>query len=183
MSRPVVAIDTETTGLHWSRQAWELAMVKRWPDGNVIEKTFFLDVDLRRADSKALEIGGFYDRHPRGIYLSTGRNPEYHKLLTSMDEAAYWIHRLTFGATIVGAQPWFDTHILERILHSQGLQASWHYRLRDVESMTAGFTGEDAGGLAKCAAALDISFPEVEQHTAMGDARVALAIYMKCLEG
>lgn len=183
MSRPICAVDTETTGLDWSRQAWEIALVRRHPDGNETAKTMLLDIDLRRADPKALEIGGFYERHPRGIYLASGKRPDYHAELTSIDQAAYWIHRLTFGATIIGAQPWFDTHILERILHTQGLQPSWFYRMRDVESMTAGAIGEDVGGLAKCAAAMGVPFPEADQHTAMGDARVALAIYDKCMEG
>ena len=183
MTRALCAIDTETDGLHWSRQAWEISLIRRHPDGNETPKTLLLDIDLRKADPKALEIGGFYERHPRGIYLRTGQKPDYHKELTSPDLAAYWVHRLTFGAIIVGAQPHFDTHILERLLHVQGLQPSWHYRQRDVESMAAGYLGEDVGGLAKCAAALGIPFPEADQHTAMGDARAALAVYDKCLEG
>ena len=88
-TRPVCSVDTETTGLHWSREAWEIGIVKRWPDGKVQEASWFLDVDLRRADPKSLEIGGFYERHPRGIYLATGRKPDYHSELTSVEQAAY----------------------------------------------------------------------------------------------
>lgn len=149
--RPLAAVDCETDGLHWSRQAWEIAIVRRHADGNELTKVMLLDIDLRRADPKALEIGGFYERHPRGIYLSTGRKPAYREELTSPEQAAQWVHRLTFGATLVGAQPHFDAHILARLLHAQGLQPSWHHRM----------------------------VPEADQHTAAGDARMALAIYDK----
>ena len=59
--RPILALDTETDGLGWSRQAWELAFVKRWPDGNTVERSWFLDIDLRRADPKALECMRIWD--------------------------------------------------------------------------------------------------------------------------
>jgi DNA polymerase III epsilon subunit-like protein len=49
--------------------------------------------------------------------------------------------------------------------------------------LTAGHLGREVGGLAACAEALGIEFPEQEQHTALGDARVALAIYDKILRG
>jgi hypothetical protein len=175
--RPLCAVDIECDGLHWSRAAWEIALVRRHPDGNEQVKVMLLDIDLRRADTKALEIGGFYDRHPRGIYLSTGRKPDFHSELTSPDQAAYWVHRLTFGASIVGAQPHFDTHVFARLLHAQGLQPSWHYRMYDVESLTAGHHNQRIGGLAACAESLGIPFPDDEQHTALGDARMALRIW------
>ena len=183
MTRPICALDTETDGLSWSRQAWEIAMIRRHPDGNETAKTLLLDVDLRRSDAKALEVGGFYERHPRGIYLATGQKAQYHTELTGHEQAAYWVHRLTFGATIVGANPSFDTHILSRLLYANGLQPSWHYRLVDVESLTAGHLGRQVGGLQACAEALGVSFSESERHTAFGDARVALAICDKILGG
>jgi hypothetical protein len=67
MTRPICALDCETDGLGWSRAAWEVGLIRRTPDGHEVPKTMFLDIDLKRADPKALEIGGFYDRHPRGI--------------------------------------------------------------------------------------------------------------------
>lgn len=181
MTRAVCAVDTETLSLRWDRLAWEIAMVRRWPDGNVVECQFFLDVDLRRADPNALEVGGFWLRHPRGVLLSTGRKTA--DVATGLEVAAERIVRLTHDATIVGAQPWFDTHVLQRLLHGQGLSPSWHYRLVDVEALTAGHLGREVGGLANCAAALDVPFPEAEQHTALGDARCALRIHDRVMGG
>ena len=198
MTRALCAIDTESSSLAWKREAWEIALVRRDETGTS-EVLIFLDVDLKHADGKALEIGGYFRRHPRGKWLSDpqvdessqdyvgrlfttgGPEPDGETYLFP-DHAARIVHRMTFGATIVGAQPHFDTHILERLLRSHLLQPAWHYRLRDVESMTAGALGEDVGGLAECAAALGLSFPEDQQHTALGDARMALAVYDKCLE-
>ena len=176
MSRPIVALDTETTGLHWGREAWEIAVVKRWPDGNVKAARWLLDVDLRRADPKALALSGFYERHPRGILLSTGRI-DSKIVVNSAPAVAAQAARWTHGATIVGANPAFDTFILERLLHQQGVVPAWHYRLVDVEALAAGNLGRPPMSLVDSAKALGIHFPEDEQHTAAGDARAALAIY------
>ena len=189
--RPICAMDTETTSLAWNREAWEVALIRRDDDG-VKETSFFIDVDLNRADPKSLEIGGYYRRHPHGIW-STDLAAKDANMIDSpapngltylwADHAARVVQRWTHEATIVGAQPHFDTHIFERMLRKYERQPSWHYRLRDVESMTAGALGEDVGGLAKCAAALGVPFPDADQHTALGDARVALAIYDHLMSG
>lgn len=181
MARPIVALDTETTGLHWGREAWEIGVVKRWPDGNVIETRWYLDVDLRRADPNALALGGFYDRHPRGILLSTGRKPSF--ATDGAERAAESIARWTHGATIIGAQPWFDTHVLSCLLHKHGIQPAWHYRQVCVEALTAGHLGTPPVSLIDSAAALGIDFPAEEQHTALGDARMAMAIWDRLVGG
>lgn len=173
--RAILALDTETDGLGWSRQAWELAFVKRWPDGNTVERSWFLDIDLRRADPKALEIGGFYERHPQGIFLSTGRKSN-EKAVDGAEVAALIAH-WTHGATLLGAQPWFDAHILSGILHRHGIPVAWHYRMYDVGSLTAGHHHQRIGGLAACAESLGIPFPADEQHTALGDARMCMRIW------
>lgn len=180
--RPVVALDTETTGLHWGREAWEIAVVKRWPDGNVKDSCWMLDVDLRRADPKALALSGFYERHPRGIMLSSGRRSQPTAVSSAAvvaERVAHWTH----GATVVGANPAFDTFVLERLLHQQGIAPAWHYRLVDVEALAAGHLGRPPASLVDTATALGIPFPENQQHTALGDARMALAIYDLVLGG
>lgn len=172
--RAIVAIDCETSSLAWNREAWEWAIIRR-DDSGTQEYRWFQEIDLAKADPKSLEIGGFYERHPVGQFLS-GRSDFTNRNLIEPLPAS-WIVRLTHGATIVGAVPSFDTHVLERQLRRDGHQPTWHHRLRCVEALTAGHLRRDIGGLAKCAEALDIAFPEDQQHTALGDARVALAIY------
>ncbi len=71
---PLCFIDTETTGIHPDRQVWEIAMIRR-EDSREQEAVFFVDVDLKLADPFGLKIGGFYDRHPAGRWLSNQGGP------------------------------------------------------------------------------------------------------------
>lgn len=181
VTRPIVAVDTETTGLHWSREAWEIGMVKRWPSGDTTDHRWLLEVDLRRADPQALELGGFYERHPRGIVLSTGVRPPFG--VDGGQRAAEQIARWTHGATIIGAQPWFDAHVLANLLHRHEIQPAWHHRMVDVESLTAGHLGLPPVSLVDSAQSLGVEFPVAEQHTALGDARVCMAIWDRIVGG
>lgn len=67
---PLVFIDTETDGIHPGRRVWEVAMIRR-DDRGEQERSFFVSIDLRSADPYGLQVGGFYDRHPQGVSLST----------------------------------------------------------------------------------------------------------------
>ena len=51
------------------------------------------------------------------------------------------------------------------------------------KNLVAGHLGRQVGGLAACAAALDIPFPEDVQHTAEGDARMCMAIWDRIMGG
>lgn len=203
-SRPICAIDTETSGLHWEREAWEIALI-RHDTGGTTELSFFVPISTKAADPKALEVGGYYDRHPvgkwltdatidesdrRGVVASAGfagvsgieaPQPDGDTYLWP-DHAARVIQRMTHGATLVGAQPHFDTHLFERMLRRAELTPSWHYRLRDVESMVAGHFGNDPGGLTNCFHAMGFEPPD-DLHTALGDARAALNLYDFLLGG
>lgn len=178
--RAIVYLDIESDGLDpYTRKAWEFGAYRRSPSGATEEVQFFIGLgDLRNSDPKALEMSRFYDRHPEGRAV-TGRNSS--ATAVPALQAAQAIVAFTHGATIVGAQPHFDTVTLERLIRGQGLLPTWHYRLRDVESMTAGYLHRDVGGLAACAEALDLEFPEEKRHTALGDAQMALAIYDKVI--
>lgn len=184
MSRPICAVDIESTGLGWDRQAWEVALIRRDQTGST-ETAFFVEVDLAQADPAALDIGCFHQRHPYGQYLVKIRNLDGHEDSVpqpdgigylSQDQAVRVIKRMTHQATIVGAQPHFDIQVFERMMMRVGSVPSWHYRLRDVESLTAGRLGRDVGGLAGCVEALALD-GEWAAHTALGDARAALAVF------
>jgi len=183
MSRPIAFVDTETDGLHPQRRAWEVAIIRRDPDGTRQEWRAFLPLDLRHADPMALQIGRFWDRHPSGRKVS-GKEPcPSDSAVMSAHEAAKQIMRLTFGATIVGAVPSFDTDVLSRLLRSEGYLPSWHHRLRCVETLTAGHLRIEAGGLADCALAVGLSYDPTALHTAMGDARLAEQVYDRVMGG
>ena len=60
--KPIVFLDTETTGLHIDRRPWEIALVRR-EDGSTRAVTIFIDlrdIPLDQADPTALQIGRFY---------------------------------------------------------------------------------------------------------------------------
>lgn len=171
---PLCFLDTETDGIHPGRRPWEVALIRREPNGTETVEQFFLSIDLATADPTGLRIGHFYDRHPLGRRLS---NPVGVKTtaVRSITTAAPLIARMTHGAHIIGAVPNFDTEILERLLRDNGLTPAWHYKLTCVETLTEGHLRRPVGGLAKCAEALGIDVPV--EHEALADARTAMRIY------
>ena len=174
-------IDTETTSLRPARQPWEVAIISRDHTGRS-EYLERLDVDITKADPAALAVSGFYDRHPRGMVIAGisdsvdwwGPVDTYddHHMRVAVDIAA-----ATHGATIVGANPSFDTETLDRFLRRRGILPSWHYRIIDITSLTWGDFGRPVGGLDGCAVALGLEWPEGDRHTALGDARMCERIW------
>lgn len=184
MSKPIVFIDTETTGLHNGRRPWEVAMVKL-EDGKKTETSIFIsDVDLTDADPMALRIGGFFQRHPRFTLQTVMPNGTW---CFTERMAAEKVERWTRDATVVGANPGFDTEILAPMLQRHNLVATWHHRRPDVESLVVGRLGRlDENnrmfGLAKCAELLDISTDGIDLHTAAGDALLTMKIFLTLVE-
>jgi hypothetical protein len=200
---PICALDTETTGLHPQRQAWDIAMIRR-DDNGESGWQFYVEVDLADADPFALKVGRFYDRHPYGRYLAKDlphpfswpvTNRRLGELL-SPSEAARHVARVTHGAHIIGAVPNFDTEVLATLLRRHGLTPGWHYHLIDVEALALGWlhgraqAGAHNAGLPMeiltrlpwksddLAAACGVESPdEEERHTALGDAKWALRLY------
>lgn len=168
----LVFLDTETTALHPGRRPWEIALLERESDGQYRDwVTQIWDVDLSDADPASLKFGKFYQRHIR-----FAEDPGQVHWLREKD-AAPRIEEITRGAHLVGANPSFDADCLAALLRRHGLIPAWHYRMYDVESLTAGYHNKPIGGLAACAESLGIDFPADEQHTALGDARMALRIW------
>lgn len=151
MTVPLAFVDTETTGVHPGRRAWEIAIIRREPDGQ--EQTlhaFVSDVDLSEADPYGLKIGRFYDRHPK-----YGRTPEAAAAIAiardlglevpddgpCLDEGdlAPMVERMARGAHLVGAVPSFDAEVFADMLRRHRLTPAWHYHLIDVENLAAGY--------------------------------------------
>lgn len=138
-------LDTETTGVHPGRQPWEVAMIRREPDGSQREVQFFMDVNLAEADPFGLSVGRFYERHPIGRIIAAGHRMDDDATdralanTLSRGVAAQTIANMTHGAHLVGAVPSFDAVTLEPLLRSQGYLPGWHYHLIDVEALAAGY--------------------------------------------
>lgn len=187
MTAPICFVDTETDGVHPDREPWEIAIIRREPDGRETTWAQFVEIDLSTADPFGLRVGRFYDRHPIGRYLSGHSNPDVPLGLgqsVTRPLAARHVARLTHGAHLVGAVPNFDAEILARLLREQKLTPAWHYHLIDVESLAVGYLAGEGRPLAPpwdssyLLEALGVpATPDDQRHTALGDARWVRALY------
>ena len=185
VSSPVCFIDCETTGLDHRRHVpWEVSVIHQ--DGETMTAFVVLGrEELADADPFALDIGRFHERHPSGNAYTVGdgtplRDP-YH--------VAKDVARMTDGAHLVGACPWFDEQMLRKLCYSQGFQPRWHYHLIDVESLAVGYLSaagvqvplpwksDDLSRLL----GLPILGPEAK-HTAYGDAIHARSMYLHLVD-
>lgn len=171
--RPVVFVDTETTGRHRARRPWEIAIIRRDHTGER-QTTVFVDVadlDLANAEPEALDISGFHHRHPqRGAIL--GVDEQLCEAATAAAIVAQW----TSKARVYGVVPSFDTECLSALLHRHGLTPTWHFQPWDISVFANGFLagrGLPAQYSSETTSrACGVEPPaDLERHTAMGDAR------------
>lgn len=182
-------VDCETTRLDVERLAWNIAVIRRRPDGvETGEEIIVRDVDLSRADPMGLLIGHFWQRHPEH-----GGDPGDATIVEDEAEAAAWLETmvrpsLTPGGRaepvhIVGAVPSFDVHTFEPMFRRHGLCWPAHYHLVDAECVAVGalaargilprfpYSGEDLTTM------LGLDPAAFAKHTALGDARWARALF------
>lgn len=186
MSAPICFVDTETDGVHPGRKVWEVAIIRREPDGQEDEWSAFVDIDLSTADPAGLRIGRFYERHPRGQVLATPqrRRLDSSGLLGACADVAEVVARMTYGAVIVGINPGFDTAGLDQFLRANGLAPAWDYTPVCAKTFAYGFlAGRGTLFLPRwktehLADVLGIPpIAEAERHTALGDARFAQRVF------
>lgn len=146
---PLCFIDTETTGLHPERRAWEIALIRRDDAGERELLIQVRDVDLSNAEPKGLQVGGFYERH--GNYApaaATGPGGPFvegsEAVWATEGQAAELVEQHTRGAHLVGCVPDFDARTLDPMLRRHGLIPAWHYHLVDVEAMAVGWLSAHA---------------------------------------
>lgn len=186
-------VDTETTGVHPGRRAWEVAIIRRESDGSESTLHAFVgDVDLSEADPFGLRIGHFYDRHPR-----FARDLDVNAMLIEQQVASR-VERFTRGAHLVGAVPNFDAEVFDSMLRRHRLIPAWHYHLIDVEALAVGYLhgrkhDDDLADRPWHNAVADVGLPWKsddlsracgvepaigdERHTALGDAKWAMRLY------
>lgn len=186
MTAPLCFVDTETDGVYHDRKPWEIALIRRGPDGRETAWSDFVEIDLATADPFGLRIGRFYDRHPLGRYIAHGDigDQPYTPLAVDRRTAALRVAQLTHGAHLVAAVPNFDAEVFARLLRDEGLTSSWHYHLIDVEALAVGYLAAQGRPVPPPWKSTDVTEvlgvptpPEHERHTALGDARWAQATY------
>jgi hypothetical protein len=179
-------VDSETTSLRWpDRRAWDVAAIIRHPGQPDIEHQWFIHpVDLRlvSADPEALDIGGFWTRHPHAEYLRAGGNPLYAPDLPGVYRSREALRELadaTAGGTIIcGSNPDFDKTTLAGEMSRWSITPTWYYRPEDVPTLVKGWLY--GRGLpqpvprtsdAYCRA-IGINPDLYARHTALGDCRL-----------
>lgn len=166
---PIVFLDTETLGLELDDPIWELALIRREPDGNEVEHHFFIqhtrDVPASLPEAFATDYETRYD--PDAAWDRNELRPVLRHLLRDRPH-------------VVGAVPNFDT---ERITHQLGV-GGWHYHLIDVENLAVGYLTGQRETLPtlpwnsdELSHRLGINPNGFVRHTALDDARWARAIW------
>ena len=182
---PIVSIDTETLGLAIEHPIWELALIRREPDGAQVEHHWFVQHSAKLADQADLPESFMADYRARYDADAAIDCPDLaiilRHLLRPLDGQQ---------PILIGSNPSFDA---ERIGYqiADDLPDLWHYRAVDVATLAAGWIkGRDAainavGSDAQStlpwksddlAASIGIK-PAKGRHTALGDARWALAVW------
>lgn len=180
MTRQLIVVDTETTGLHDDAAIIEVAAI----NVNTGETLHFVPHlppgQLAKAQPEALQINRYYER---GLFRET---------LSAADtlDAFDNLRNMLNGNTFAGSNPTFDAKLIEkqqyRTIHTDEETANldytspapigqvWHHRLADLSAYAAGVLGLDpteAPGLDRVAELLGVSIPDGDRHTALGDAK------------
>lgn len=191
MSAPLAFLDIESDGVHPDRKAWEIAIVRREPGGAETAWQAFVEIDLSDTpDGFGLSVGRYHDRHPFGRFISLGDDSALGSALIP-EHAAIEVARRTHGAVVVGINPSFDTHTLDRLLRANGLIPAWGYMPICAKTLAVGYLrGWGNKEISPPYRTDDLTealglepAPEDERHTAMGDVRFAMRIYDAVMGG
>ena len=181
MAAPLVFLDTETCGLDYSSPIWEVAAIRRDPDGTLTEYHAFVEHDVAAAaelpESFRADHDSRYQAHvatrPFGVV------DDLRVLFAAPDDYRQRAH-------VAGMVPSFDTERIGRLFRiwADG-EVPWHHHLIDVETLAVGFLqastaygyGPAPWDSEDLSRQLGVDPNQFERHTAMGDVRWSMAIY------
>lgn len=181
--------DCETTSLAppWlfeGRRPWEVTVQHVAADGTAQADpwTYIVrDVNLNHASNEALNLGGFYRRHP--MYCRDAHLPPRTVMLSEREVAAR-VAEHTRGRVLVAANPGFDTETLSAMLHRNHMHPvnPWTYSPHDVKAAACGVLGIPPGpGTDTLARALGIDPESYPRHSSAGDVALLLDMYRAVL--
>lgn len=164
MTRRIIVIDTETTGLHHSMHLTvELAAVDLDSGREIRIVPPIEPCDMAAAAPEALTINRFYERRLYAEQMSRAETED------RLRELAGWLD----GAVFAGCAPAFDAAFVTALFERYEVAVPvWHHRLADLSALTAG--AQDLGldelpGLSRCCTQWGVE--NEAPHTALGDAR------------
>lgn len=169
---PICFIDTETTSLdRYAREVWEVAMLRREPDGSETGYEAMVEgVDLSEASPVSLKIGRFYDRYNMGYATGGGGIVFPNRGYDMPSEVARRVELMTRGAHLVGAVPSFEDTSLAPLLKRHQLAPAWHYHLICIENVLAGWFGVvPPYSSDELSMRIGVDPADFQRHTAMGD--------------
>lgn len=157
MSRQLVVVDLETTGLSKYAFPLEVAAINVDTGEELQFVPYVTDSVLGGADPKALQINRYYERGVWAEMLDADATKEKWDVLLNMLD----------GNTLGGSNPRFDAMIMARFIGEP-----WHHRLADLSAYAAGCLDLSLNalpGLADVCKRLDIT--NHEEHSAYYDAQ------------
>lgn len=166
MSRNLIAIDIESTGLGPQCAAIEVAAINV-DTGQTL--TFVPYIDLNdyaiTLEPEAFKTNRYFER---GIYEA---------MLTPEETGKHWgqFQDMLRGNTFAGCNPAFDARIVAR-----ACAPSWHYRLADLAAYAAPALGRDPSELPGLADVIDaLKIENRCPHSALGDAEAAVKAFVR----
>lgn len=185
MSRHLIIVDTETTGLdldtHWVLEVAAINVTTR-------EEMYFVPAlperALGTADGKALKINGYFSRAVYAHRLDRDAADKYWRQLWD------WLA----GNTLAGSNPTFDAAMLNKAAlwstqqsayngPKQLVASPWHHRLADLSAYAAGALGIDPTHLPGLDAVCErLSIENESPHSAIGDARATMDCFVALAE-
>lgn len=171
MSRDLIVVDLETTGLNPTiHKILEVAAINT-ATAEIIHFVPAISAEaLGMADGYAMQINRYYERGAWKHALTEGATYEQYGRLGEM---------LT-GNTFAGCNPRFDADFLAQMLNSEFQPEPWHHRLADLSAYAAGALGippNELVGLGDICARLGVD-PGVA-HSALCDAKATAECFRR----
>jgi len=179
----LIYLDIETTGLDPDlHDVWEIGLIT----DTGAEYCWQICPDMTHADPKALEVGGYYQRHfsitgqypfvptTTGIVVDTTQTTSSENVTPdTIESLSRYLARLLAGTVVVGNNPAFDKDFLSRLLRRNNQVWTAHHRPWDGIAMAAGASRRSPGSSSTdIFRAWGINPGAYDRHTALGDARM-----------
>lgn len=170
MSRDLIVVDVETTGLrHSAHKILEVAAINTTTDEVIAFCPRVEPLDLGMAEGGALQVNRYYERGAwKHMLTGEASGVQYAKLAEMLS-----------GNTLAGCNPKFDAEFLTEAHHTLR-ESPWHHRLADISAYAAGALGIPANellGLADICERLGVD--PGESHSALGDAKATAECFRK----